>query len=57
MKLRIGPMLGLKWFTTAAIVIEGIELLRHIHKGQFNLGWLRLKDRSTPSVRNAVLAA
>ena len=56
-KLRIGPMLGFKWFTTAAIVIAGIELLRRIHKGQFDLGGLSLKDRSTPTVWNAVLAA
>jgi transposase-like protein len=39
------------------IVIAGIELLRRIHKGQFSLGGLRLKDRSTPAVWNAVLAA
>ena len=56
-KLRLGPMLGLKRFKTAAIVIAGIELLRRIHKAQFNLGRLRLKDRSTPAVWNAVLAA
>ena len=56
-KLRIGPMLGFKRFGTAAITIAGIELLRRIHKGQFNLGKLRLKDRSTPAVWNAVLAA
>jgi transposase, IS6 family len=56
-KLRIGPMLGFKWFRTAAVTIAGIELLRRIHKGQFNLGRLRLKDRSTPGVWNAVLAA
>jgi len=56
-KLRLGPMLGFKWFRTAEIVIAGIELLRRIHKGQFNLGRLRLKDRSTPAVWNAVLAA
>ena len=56
-QLRIGPMLGFKWFTTASIVIGGIELLRRINKGQFNLGRLRLKDRSTPAVWNAVLAA
>jgi transposase-like protein len=56
-KLRIGPMLGFKWFSTAAIVIAGIELVRRIHKGQFNLGRLPLKDRSTPAVWNAVLAA
>ena len=56
-KLRIGPMLGFKQFRTAAIAIAGIELLRRIHKGQFNLDRLRLKDRSTPAVWNAVLAA
>jgi transposase-like protein len=56
-KLRIGPMLGFKRFMTAAITIAGIELLRRIHKGQFNLGKLRLKDRSMPAVWNAVLAA
>jgi transposase-like protein len=56
-KLRIGPMLGFKWLTTASIVIAGIEPLRRIHKGQFNLGGLRLEDRSTPAVWNAVLAA
>ena len=56
-KLRISPMLGFKRFRTAAITIAGIELLRRIHKGQFNLGKLRLKDRSTPAVWNAVLAA
>jgi len=56
-KLRIGPMLGFKWFRTAAVTIAGIELLRRIHKRQFNLGKLRLRGRSTPSVWNAVLAA
>jgi transposase-like protein len=56
-KLRIGPMLGFKWFRTAAVTIAGIELLRRIHKGQFNLGSLRLKERSTPAVWNAVLTA
>jgi transposase-like protein len=56
-KLRIGPMLGFKRFRTAAITIAGIELLRRIHKGQFNLGRRRLKDRSTSAIWNAVLAA
>ncbi len=57
-KLRIGPMLGF------GMVYDGddhdhggIELLRRIRKGQFDLGRLRLKDRSTPAVWNAVLAA
>ena len=56
-KLRIGPMLGFKWFSTAAITIAGVELLQRIHKGQFDLRALRLKDRSVPAVWNAVLAA
>src|SRR6202522_4192388 len=43
-KLRIGPMLGFKRFRTAAIIIAGIELLRRIHKKQFNLGRLRVKE-------------
>jgi transposase-like protein len=56
-KPRIGPMFGFKWFRTAAFTISGIVLLRRIHKCQFNLSGLRLKDRSTPAVWNAVLAA
>ena len=48
-KLRIGPMLGFKWFRSAAIVIAGIELLRRIRKGQFNLGRLRISI-DTPTV-------
>jgi transposase-like protein len=56
-KLRLGPMLGFKWFKTAAVTIAGIELLRRIHKGQFNLGRLCLKDNTAPEVWNAVLAA
>ena len=57
MKLRLGPMLGFKRFETAAITIGGIELLRRIHKGQFDLCTLHLKDRSAPAVWSAVLAA
>jgi transposase-like protein len=53
-KSRLAPMLGLKGFRTAAITIAGVELLRRIHKGQFNLRGLRLKDRSTPAVWQAV---
>jgi hypothetical protein len=55
-KLRIDPMLGFKWFGTPAITIAGIELLRRIHKGEFKLARLFLKDRSAPAVWNAVLA-
>jgi transposase, IS6 family len=56
-KLRIGPMLGFKWFRTAAITIAGVELLPRIHKGQFDLRALRLKDRTASAVWNAALAA
>jgi transposase-like protein len=47
-KSRTGPMLGFKRFDYAAITIAGIELLRRIHKGQFALGSLRLKDQVPP---------
>ena len=44
-KLRIGPMLGFRLLLgTATITIAGIELLRRIQKGQFNLGRLRLEE-------------
>jgi transposase-like protein len=56
-KPRIGPMLGFKWFRTAAITISGIKLPRRIHKGQFNLCGPCLKDGSVPAVWNSVLAA
>lgn len=56
-KSRIGPMLGFKRFKTAAITISGIELLRRIRKGQFNLSRLRLRDRRAPPVWEAVMAA
>lgn len=56
-KSRIGPMLGFMRFRTAAITIAGIELLRRIHKGQFNLARLQLKDSSLSAAWNAVLAA
>ena len=56
-RLRIGPMLGFKRFGTAAITVAGVELLRRIHKGQFNLRRLRFEGRSAPAIWNAVLAA
>ncbi len=34
-KLRLGPMLGLKRFRCASITIAGIELMHRIRKGQF----------------------
>jgi transposase-like protein len=39
------------------VTIAGIELLRRIYKGQFNLRWLRLKDRRTPAIGNTVRVA
>jgi transposase-like protein len=33
-KQRLGPMLGLKSFRTAAVVLSGIELAEEIKKGQ-----------------------
>jgi transposase-like protein len=56
-KLRLGPMLGFKRFSNAAITIAGIELLRRIQKDQFNLRRLRLEGQTAPAVWNAVLAA
>ena len=44
-KLRLGPMLGLKHFRQAATTIAGIELMHRIRKGQFKLG--RLGARAT----------
>jgi transposase-like protein len=35
-KQRLRPMLGLKSFRTAAVVISGIELAEKIKKGQYN---------------------
>jgi transposase-like protein len=56
-KSRTRPMLGFKSFSSAAITIDGVELLRRIHKAQFFLSRLRLKDHSAPALWNAVLAA
>jgi transposase-like protein len=56
-KLRLGPMLGLKQFRRAATTIAGIELMHRIRKGQFKLGKLRIKDKTAPEIWNAVLTA
>lgn len=50
-------MLGSKRLKTAAITIAGIELLLRIRKGQFNLSWLRLRDRRAAAVWDAVFTA
>jgi transposase-like protein len=41
-KSRIKPVLGFKVFDRAAVTIAGVELLRRIRKGQFNLSRLRM---------------
>jgi transposase-like protein len=56
-KSRTRPMLGFKTFASAAITIAGVELLRRIHKGQFTLSRLHLRDQAAAAVWNAVLAA
>ena len=56
-KLRLGPMLGLKRFRQAATTIAGIELMHRIRKGQFKLGRLGAKGNTAPKIWNAVLAA
>jgi hypothetical protein len=53
-KARVGPMLGFKRFRTAVVTIAGIELLRRIRKGQFNLRRLRLNGRGAPAIWNTV---
>jgi transposase-like protein len=56
-KARTGPMLGFKRFKTAAITLAGIELMRRIYKGQFNLRKLRVEGAIAPEIWNAVLTA
>ena len=56
-KLRLGPMLGLKRFRNASITIAGVELMHRITKGQFKLGTLRTKEGRAPEIWNAVLSA
>jgi transposase-like protein len=41
----------------AAIIIARVELLSRIHKSQFALSHLRLRDQAVPAIRNAVLSA
>ena len=47
-KLRLGPMLGLKHFRRAATTIAGIELIHRVRTGQVKLGKLRIKDKTAP---------
>lgn len=49
-KGRLEPMLGLKQFANAKIVIAGIELMHRIRKGQFKLNPLRVQGQVAPVV-------
>ena len=56
-KHRLGPMLGLKSFRTAGVVIGGIELAEKIKKGQYKMGRLAGSKATTPEIWQAALAA
>ncbi len=56
-KQRIGPLLRLKSFRSAAIVIGGIELAEKIKKGQFKIGKLGGPMATMPEIWQAALAA
>jgi transposase-like protein len=56
-KQRLGPMLGLKSFGTAAVVVGGIELAERIKKNQFKIGKLGGPTASIPEIWRAALAA
>jgi hypothetical protein len=47
-KQRIAAMLGFKQHRNAVITIAGIELMHHIHKGQFQLRRLGVKGETGP---------
>ena len=55
-KHRLGPMLGLKSFRTAAVVISGIELAEKIKKGQFQIGKLGGPTATMPEIWRADVA-
>jgi transposase-like protein len=56
-KQRLRPMLGLKSFRTAAVVIGGIELAEKIKKRQFRIGPLGGSKAAMPELWQAALAA
>jgi transposase-like protein len=56
-KHRLGPMLGLKSFRTAAVVIGEVELVEKIKKGQFKIGKLGGTTATMPEIWRAALAA
>ena len=54
---RLSPMLGLKSFRTAAVVISGIELAEKVKKGQYKIGKLGGPTATMPAIWQAALAA
>lgn len=56
-KSRLGAMLALKNFTSAATTIRGIELMHRIRKAQVDLPVAVRQGRTTPEIWAAVLAA
>jgi transposase-like protein len=56
-KLRLGPMLGLKRCRHAAITIAGVELMHRIRKGEFALSKFGAAGTTVPEIWSAVLAA
>jgi transposase-like protein len=56
-KQRMRPMLGLKSFRTAVVVIRGIELAEQIKKKQFHMSKLGGLTAPMPEIWQAALAA
>jgi transposase-like protein len=56
-KSRLGAMLGLKSFASAAITIREMELMHRIRKGQFDLRALGTQGQTPSEIWAAVLAA
>ncbi|MBM3798329.1 MAG: DDE-type integrase/transposase/recombinase [Acidobacteria bacterium] len=56
-KQRLWPMLGLKRFESATIVISGIELAEKIKKGQFKFSKLGGAGATMPEIWRPALAA
>jgi transposase-like protein len=56
-KQRLRPMLGLKSFRTAAVIISGIELAEKIKKKQFQMSKLGGLTATTAEIWQAALAA
>ncbi len=56
-KQRLRPMLGLKSFRTAEVVIGGIELAERIKKRQFKISKLGGPTATMPEIWQAALAA